>query len=160
MAQSAPGEARARRLAEVVEPFRTRFAQLDRASLYRRPAPDEWSPMMVAAHVAEILVYWSEQAREVAARARDGEPFGRTHEDPDRIAAVENHAEDAPETTLARLDEGLATATATLRGLPDAAWRRTARHSRRGEMTIAEFVDLFLVDHVVEHTEQLEASLN
>jgi hypothetical protein len=160
MSESNPGAARAQRVAEVVEPFRTYFASLDRASLYQRPAPEEWSPMMVAAHVAEILIYWSEQAREVAARASDGEPFGRTHEDPDRIAAVENHAEDAPETTLARLDEGLATATATLRGLSPQAWRRTARHARRGEMTIAQFVDLFLIDHVLEHTAQLQASVS
>ena len=42
----------------------------------------------------EMLPYWAEQARAVAARSQDGEAFGRTHDDPERIAAVRQHARD------------------------------------------------------------------
>ena len=159
MTQQAPGEERARRLEAAAEPIIRRAEGLSEEVLYRVPAEGDWSAMMVLAHVAEILPYWARQAKEVAARERDNEPYGRTHDDPDRIAAVEQHARDRLADVLPRLRAGLAEATAILRAIPPERWTRTGRHARRGEMSVARIVDEFLLEHLEEHRRQLEATI-
>jgi uncharacterized damage-inducible protein DinB len=130
------------------------------APLERQPRPEDWSITQVLAHVAEILPYWSSQAREVAARAPgDVRPYGRTHEDPDRIAAVEQHAHDSRENSLARVRASLDEAVGMLRAIPAEGWSRTALHARRGEMSVEQIVDQFLIDHLEEHCAQLEQTL-
>jgi uncharacterized damage-inducible protein DinB len=160
MSQQAEVAERTGKLETAVRALLQRVEGLDADRLYREPAPGEWSVMMGLAHVAEVLPYWSRQAREVAGRPRDNEPFGRTHEDPDRIAAVEQHANDRLDDVLRRLRDGLAEATRTMRELPPEGWAKTASHSRRGEMRVADIIDEFLIDHVVEHTRQVEATLD
>lgn len=125
--------------------------------LYAAPGGDDWSLMQVLAHVTEFLPYWASQAREVAARTRDNQPFGRTHDDPDRIKAVEDQARASLATMRDMLNTSLATCTALLEAIPADGWQRTGRHARRGEMSVAQFVDDFLVSHLDEHLAQAEA---
>jgi hypothetical protein len=154
-----PGEARARRLEAAAAPLLLRAEQLDEARLYRAPADGEWTPMQILAHVAEMLPYWSQQAREVASRPRDDEPFGRTHADPDRVAAVEQHANDRLADALPRLQAGLAEALSTLRTIPADGWSRSAHHANRGEMDLEQIVDFFLLEHLEDHARQLDAAV-
>ena len=126
---------------------------------YAHPAADAWSAAEILAHLVEMLPYWAEQAHAVAARSQDGEPFGRTHDDPERIAAVRDHARDDLRNLAAGVRASLDRATAVLRAIPDADWQRTGRHARRGEMSVTQVVEQFLVEHAEEHAQQLEAVL-
>ncbi len=123
-------------------------------ALYRAPGPDDWSVMKVLAHAVELLPYWAHQASEVASRAERNQPFGRTHDDPDRIAAVEDHGADPLRQMLPKLEASLREAVATLRSIPPDAWSKTALHARRGEMSVADIVDQFMVQHMDEHVAQ------
>jgi hypothetical protein len=152
-------EERVRRLTAAVEGLARRVEGLREDQLYRAPAEREWTVMEGLAHVAEVLPYWSRQAREVAARPENNLPFGRTHEDPDRIAAVERHREDRLADVLPRLRDGLAEATRTMRELEPSAWEKTANHRNRGELSVAQILDFFLLDHVEDHARQIEAAL-
>jgi uncharacterized damage-inducible protein DinB len=154
------GEERARQLEATIQPLLARAEQLKGDLLYRAPTERDWSVMQILAHVAEILPYWAHQARDVAARTENNLPFGRTAEDPDRIAAVEEHAHDALDVTLRRIREGLAETVAVLRAIPAEGWQKTARHERRGEMSVARAVDDFLLAHAKEHAAQVEQVLN
>lgn len=120
---------------------------------------DDWDPIRVLAHVAEFLPYWAAQAREVAGRPANNEPFGRSITDPTRNAAIEDHAHDALGPTVVRLHAALESATALLRAIPDDAWQKTGLHPRRGEMTIERIVDELMCDHLVEHVTQAGALL-
>jgi hypothetical protein len=111
----------------------------------------------VLAHVAEFLPYWAEQALAVAGRDSDGQPFGRTHTDPERLGAVDRHAGD-PLPDLASAARHAA-AAATLARIPPARWERTGTHARRGEMSVRAIVDAFLVTHLDEHLAQAEEAL-
>ena len=127
--------------------------------LYRAPTPGEWPVMSTLAHVVELMPYWARQAREVAARPRNGEPFGRTHDDPDRIGAVEQHGRDSLGAALERIRQALDETVRTLRAIPAEGWSRTARHANRGEMSVEAIVDQFLVSHVEEHLGQAREAI-
>lgn len=104
------------------------------------------------------MPYWAEQARSVAASERPI-AFGRTHDDPDRIAAVTDHAADALHTAAQRLEGAVAETTRIVRAIPAGGWSRRGRHSRRGEMTVGEIIDTFVLDHLQEHCRQLDEVL-
>ncbi len=152
-------EERAHRLETLVDQMLTACSGMQSAQLHRTPGPELWSVIMILAHLAELLPYWASQACEVASRSENDAPFGRTHDDPDRIAAVETRAGLTLEQVLPSVREALATAAAALRTIPAAGWQKTGRHARRGEMTVQQIVDQFLFEHVEEHTQQAEATL-
>jgi len=149
-------EERARRIEANVSALIARNASDD--GLRRTNATHEdWDPIRVLAHVAEFLPYWAAQAKDVAERRSNGQPFGRTHTDPARIAAIEDHAHDELAPTVARLRSALAGSVALLRSIPDDAWTKTGTHARRGEMTIEQVVDQLMCDHLLEHLTQADA---
>ena len=115
--------------------------------------------MKVLAHVAEYLSYWAAQAAAVASRADGDQPFGRTHDDPARIVAVQRHARDELSEVRPRIERAVREAGSVLRTIPDAQWTRSGEHPRRGRMTVAQIVDAFMLDHTDEHLAQLESSV-
>jgi hypothetical protein len=159
VSDAASVEQRTQRLQAAVEGVLRRVEGLGEAQLYRRPGDGEWTVMENLAHLAELMPYWSQQAREVAARAENNQPFGRTHEDPDRIGAVDRHANDRLDQVLPRIREGLTEAAATMRALPAEGWSKTARHQNRGEMTVTDILDQFLISHAEDHAEQIDEAL-
>jgi DinB superfamily len=123
------------------------------------PDPDtgeRWDRRQVLAHVAEMLPYWVEQVELVV--AGDRVPFGRLKSDPGRVAAIERDRREDPARLLDRVDDGVGGVLALLERLDDDALARSGRHQVLGEMTAAAIVDRFLVDHLEEHADQLEAS--
>jgi DinB superfamily len=121
------------------------------------PDPDSgerWDRGQVLAHVAEMLPYWAQQAELVA--AGEQVEFGRVKSDPGRIGAIERDRSEDPQRLLGRVDEGVAVVLALLDRLDDQALASTGRHRTLGEMTVAQIVDRFLVDHLEEHADQLD----
>ena len=127
--------------------------------LYAEPAPSEWPVMSILAHVVELMPYWARQALDVSRRSADGQPFGRTHDDPDRIGAVQQHGQDSLDSILPRLRTACTEAIDTLQQIPADRWTRTARHANRGDMTVEQIVDQFLVSHVEEHLTQARQAI-
>jgi len=122
------------------------------------PDPDtgeRWDRRQVLAHVAEMLPYWAEQVELVA--AGDEVPFGRVSSNPERIGAIERDRREDPSRLLDRVDDGVGIVLALLERLDDDALAHSGRHQVLGEMTVAAIVDRFLVDHLEEHADQLEA---
>lgn len=123
---------------------------------HRDPTPEDWSVARILSHVVEFVPYWAAQAKAIASHPTDGLPFGRSHDDPGRLAAVETHAatviRELTPRVKASLDQGLRT-LAEIR--PD-HWKRTGRHPRLGELSVAQVVERFLIDHVEEHIAQIE----
>jgi uncharacterized damage-inducible protein DinB len=120
----------------------------------------DWSPAEIVAHVTEMLPYWARQATMVAGASLDAQPFGRTHDDPGRLAAVVRgrtaEVSEAVRALWDRLDE----ADRLLATVPPEGRPRRGVHPRRGSMTVDGIVDAFLVDHLEEHVAQVLASLD
>lgn len=135
-----------------------RASRLSESTLYAAPDEQTWSAIKILSHIAEFVPYWAAQARTVASSSST-EVFGRTHDDRDRIAAVEDHASDTLGMAITRLQVALVAADKTLRSIPADGWARRGRHARRGEMTAAAIIDSFILDHLEEHSRQLEEVL-
>ncbi|HET7521247.1 MAG TPA: threonine/serine dehydratase [Candidatus Limnocylindria bacterium] len=121
-------------------------------------ATERWEAGQVWAHLAEFPAYWLAQLKHVLAEAPAGEPvpFGRTKADAGRIAAIERERRTDPSELLRRVNADLDAVTSTLSALPHDAWQRRGLHPTRGEMTIHDIVEHFIVGHLEEHADQLD----
>jgi uncharacterized damage-inducible protein DinB len=151
-------EERIQRLEASVQRLLQDIERLPADVLYREPGPGEWPVMSTMAHVAELLPYWAHQAERIA--RNPGAAFGRSHDDPDRVGAVEQHGHDEVQTIVPRIRASLTECVGTLRSLAPEAWSTTGQHPRRGPMSVEQLVDAFLVDHIEEHAAQIKATLS
>jgi len=154
---TAEEQERQRRLTDVMWRIR-HFAGAASASA-RTPADpqtgERWDRGQVLAHVAEMLPYWLEQAKLVAASG-NGIPFGRVKSDLERVAAIERDRNENPEALLSRMDLEIDEVRAWILCLDESNWAQTGTHQTRGEMSVARIIDEFVLDHLEEHAEQLE----
>ena len=151
-------EERIQRIESSVQQLVSLIEGLPAEVLYREPQPGEWPVMSTLAHLQELLPYWAHQAEGVV-RSPD-QPFGRTHSDPARIGAVEEHGHDSLDAMVKRIRVSLAECISTLRSLPADGWSVVGHSPSRGTMTVEQIVDAFLVRHVEEHAAQTQATLS
>jgi hypothetical protein len=119
-----------------------------------------WGPREVLAHVDEMLPYWTGQLRSVLAGGEStAVPFGRVASDPSRLTRID----DARRLTAGRLiddiERGAGEAAAFVEGLSAEDAERRGLHPTRGELTVRDSVERFLVTHFEEHVEQLRGIL-
>jgi hypothetical protein len=125
------------------------------------PDPDtdeRWEAGQVWAHVAEFPNYWLGQAqRVVALPTNEPVPFGRVKTDSGRVGAIERDRHTDPEALLERVRTSLAEVTDAVRSFPPEAWTRRGAHPARGDMTVRQIIERFIVEHLEEHADQLDA---
>jgi hypothetical protein len=126
------------------------------------PGADErWEAGQVWAHLAEFPAYWMNQVRSILAKRDTGVPepipFGRTKTDPGRLAAIERDRHEDPAALLRRVRESLEWVATELGVLDDHAWQATGLHPVRGAMSVSDVVERFILDHLEEHADQLDA---
>ena len=123
-----------------------------------------WGPREALAHVAEMLPYWLGEYERLVEAGRgpgDGQPFGRLATDTLRLGVLERDRTLPLRELFDRIDSSIArwerrAAQAAERPADDVA---AGLHPRLGEMTAGEVRDRFVVGHLEEHVEQLEALL-
>ena len=122
------------------------------------PTGERWEAGQVWAHVAEFVPYWQRQAELVLAAPVD-EPatFGRTKSDELRLAAIERDRHQAPAELMGRVTEALAALREFAAALGPEAWSREGRHVVRGLVTVQQIVQVFELNHLEEHADQLDS---
>jgi len=158
--QENPGEAQARRLESVYEQLAALLHRPDVAQRLRdAPGADEWSAMQTVGHVVEMIPYWLSHCRTLIAATAGPPRFGRTLDAPERLAGVERGALGTPDEFLRLLNDEVQAAATAIRHMPAAERGRKGIHLRRGEMTVADVVEVFIVAHAEEHLAQVQAAL-
>ena len=152
---SAYAEDRVRRLRAAAERIRALGPAFDGLTAADPATGEQWDRGQVLSHVAELLPYWVGQAMHVVSSGGGGVPFGRIKSTPSRIQRIESSRHEASDALLRRMDAGVADAVSLLERLGDDELRLTGTHQTMGEMTVAELVDEFLVDHLEQHVDQL-----
>jgi hypothetical protein len=121
----------------------------------------DWGAREVLAHVDEMLPYWHRQLGGIlAGDAAKPVPFGRVASDPDRLRRIDELRRRTTGELLDEIDGNLASVTGFVEGLSAADGARLGLHQTRGELTVRESVERFLVTHLEEHVEQLRAILD
>jgi hypothetical protein len=122
-----------------------------------------WNPPELLAHLAEMLPYWLGEMDRVLDRAARGAelvPFGRVQADAGRLGAIA-HDRGVPISELFdRIESGAKRVLERAQTLTDTDWGRHGAHPTRGELTVAEMFDRFVVSHLEEHVAQLEEILD
>jgi hypothetical protein len=126
--------------------------------LQAAPGEAEWSALQTLGHVVEMIPYWLAHCRAMMAA---GAPpsFGRTLDAPERLAAVDSVETLGPDHLLDRLETEVENAARAIRGMSAAELGKKGIHLRRGEMPVAEVVELLIVAHAEDHLEQVRAAL-
>ena len=155
----------------VIEALLGRLAEAERRLVEHADAPlppgltdpdpsteERWEAGQVWAHVAEFPGYWLAQAeRVIALPTNEPVPFGRVKTDRGRIEAIERDRHTDPAALLERVRGSLASVTEAARAWPAEAWTRRGQHPTRGEMTVDQIIERFIVGHLEEHADQLDA---
>ena len=120
-----------------------------------------WGPREVLAHVEEYLPYWlGEIERVLAGDPAAAVPFGRIAEDPVRIGVIGRDRTMPFRELFARIESDAPRVAARLRQLSEAEASRVGLHPRRGEMTVRDMLEPFLVGHTEGHVTQLQEILD
>ena len=121
-------------------------------------AAERWDAGQVWAHVAEFPAYWLAQAQRVIAQPTNPPiPFGRVKTDSGRLEAIERDRHTDPAALLARVRSSLAEVSDAVRSWDRDTWQLRGDHPTRGTMTVERIVEEFIVDHLEEHADQLDA---
>ena len=155
-----PGEAQASRLEQVYEAVARLLRDTNVASRLRTaPGQNEWSAMQTLGHVTEMIPYWLNHCRVLIAATGAPLRFGRTPGSPERLAGVAHGATADPEVLLARLGEEVRSGAGTIRKLSEAERGKRGISGERGEITVGEVIESFIVGHAEEHLAQVKAAL-
>jgi hypothetical protein len=131
------------------------------------PGPEStWGPREVLAHMSEMLPFWLGEIELILAESGRAEagaeppPFGRTEQDPLRIEVIGRDRMFPAIELIDRIDVEGARVARRLRALDDPAKSATlGRHVTRGDLSIADIAERFLVTHVEGHVTQLREIL-
>ena len=154
------GESQARRLERVYEQVASLLGQAEATARLRTPpGQSEWSAMQTLGHVTEMIPYWLNHCRVLVAATGAPPEFGRTPGSPERLAGVAHGAATQPDALLDQLRHEVRVAASTIRGLSSAERSKRGRSGERGEMTVSDVVESFIVRHAEEHLGQVQAAL-
>lgn len=154
------GEVQARRLEKVYDQMKTLLEQSNVAQRLRtNPGENEWSAMEILGHMVEMIPYWLYYCRKIIAATGDLPSLGRAADAPERLAGVEQGATGDPEELLRLLNGEVQTAVQAIRQMSAAERDKKGVNPNRGEMTVAEVIEVLIVAHAEDHLAQMQAAL-
>ena len=122
------------------------------------PGPESsWGPREVLAHVAEMLPFWLGEIELILDAGGEGEPigFGRLEEDPMRVQVISRDRRYPARELLGRVDVEARRVARRFRALDDSAAASVGRHVTRGDVSVREIAERFIVNHLEGHVTQL-----
>jgi uncharacterized damage-inducible protein DinB len=154
------GAAQAERLEHVYQEVARLLRDPGAASRLRAtPGENEWSAMHTLGHMTEMIPYWLDHCRVLIAATGAPPTFGRAPGSPERLAGVAHGAAAEPGALLTQLQSAVQSATGTIRRLSAAEREKRGVSPGRGEMSVADIIESFIVSHAEEHLAQVRAAL-
>jgi hypothetical protein len=155
-----PSESQARRLERVYdEVARLLHEPGVTARLRAAPGENEWSAMQALGHMTEMIPYWLSHSHTLIAATGTPPSFGRTPGSPERLAGVAHGATAEPEALLGQLRAEVRAAADAIRKMSAADRAKRGINRERGEVTVAQVVESFIVGHAEEHLAQVQTAL-
>ena len=115
--------------------------------------------MQTLGHLTEMIPYWLHHCRVLIAATGAVPTFGRTPGSPERLDGVARGGAAQPDELLAQLQGEVRRAADTIRSLSVAERSKRGINPGRGELTVADVIESFIVSHAEEHLAQVEGAL-
>ena len=115
--------------------------------------------MQIAGHLTESIPFWVGNCHLIIASTGDSPPIGRTLEAEERLEGVARGAEREPGELFLLLQEEMEAAISAIQQMSEAERQKKGVHFRRGEMTVAQVIEVFILCHVAEHLQQIQVAL-
>lgn len=160
MSEGPRGRADAVRIANdaLDERLRALAAAIPAERLHTDPGNGEWTLAENLAHIAEFTRYF---AADLAAQLQDeGAAVGRTHEHPDRNAAIARAKGQSLDDLRAALDTGLTELAEQFGELVDKHLDRMGNNRKYGLEPLHRFLARYVLDHKASHAAQLERTID
>jgi uncharacterized damage-inducible protein DinB len=153
------GRLLAARLRSAADEMLAEVERIPAALVTWKPADDVWSVMEILGHVQEFVGYWTAQTLQVI--GNPDQPWGRTHADKDRLAAVEDAVTRRLTDVAAAVRQSVRQSAEAIERLSDAelAVEAPSRNPRWGVKPASFIVDDLLVQHVEKHLGQIRRNL-
>ena len=119
----------------------------------------DWAPGEVLAHVAEMLPFWLGEIERIVAGAPGPTPFGRIPGDQIRALTVARDATLPVRELYARIEASIDRYRGRLPEFSGAEIAAVGLHPSRGELGIADALELLVVGHLEDHVRQLTQTL-
>ena len=155
------------RLEQAIEAMVELGAQLAAGEPWRQadvvgPGPESsWGPREVLAHVSEMLPFWMGEIELILDAGGGSEPpaFGRLEADELRVAIITRDRAFPARELLGRVEAEGRRVARRLRALGDADADAPGRHVTRGDLSVREIAERFIVSHIEGHVTQLRETL-
>lgn len=125
--------------------------------------PDEggterWEATQVWAHMAEFVAYWQSQLEKVIDNySGTPVPFGRLKDDAGRIGGIEEGRHESIANLMEQVHDEIQVTRGYLPTLSDEQWQAVGLHPTRGELQPERMVEIFMLNHLEEHADQLDS---
>jgi uncharacterized damage-inducible protein DinB len=134
------------------------LSRIDESALYRRPPGEEnWTLAESLAHITEARQFWSDEVVKVL--ATPGAQVGRTLDHPGRQQAVKEHGHASLDALRRRFVTSYEYVVKTLSQITEQDLQLSCEHIAAGPLTVAGFIQRFLVEHDRSHVAQAQALL-
>ncbi|HXV43057.1 MAG TPA: DinB family protein [Anaerolineae bacterium] len=145
-------------LGQTQQAFLDILSRIDESTLYRRPPGEEsWTLAESLAHITEARQFWSDEIAKVL--ATPGAQVGRPADHPGRQQAVKEHGHDSVDALRRRFLTSYEYVVKTLSQISEQDLQVSCEHIASGSLTLAEFIQRFLVEHDRTHVGQAQALL-
>jgi DinB superfamily len=129
------------------------------AAVFDHSDEADWGPAEVLAHLAEMVPFWLGEMERVVAGSPGPTPFGRLATNPLRIGILERDRTLPPSALYDRISNDLGLFERRVGTLSTSDLASRGLHPTRGEMTVEEMPDIFVVRHLTEHVTQIGSML-
>jgi len=126
------------------------------------PGPESsWGPREVLAHVAEMLPYWMGEIELILDAGGGTEPqgFGRLEADDARVSIITRDRNFPARELLGRVEAEARRIARRYRALSEEDAGALGRHVTRGDLSVGEIAERFMVGHLEGHVTQLRETL-
>ncbi|MFL6448877.1 MAG: DinB family protein [Bryobacteraceae bacterium] len=146
-------------MGSTVQEILSQVDSMPKDCIHWKPGPEVWTVMDNLCHISEFVPYWTAQIEQVI--HYPDKQWGRTHHDPDRLAAVADTSSRDLRTVKEQIRSGVASSASTLeRFTPDQfAIEAPSRNPKWGLKPASFIVDTLLVAHLKSHLSQIRRNL-
>jgi uncharacterized damage-inducible protein DinB len=145
-------------LGQTQQAFLDILSRIEESALYRRPPGEEnWTLAEMLAHITEARQFWSDEIAKVL--AAPGAQVGRSADHPGRLQAVKEHGHDSVEALRRRFVTSYEYVVKTLSQISEQDLQLSCENITSGPLSLAEFMQRFLVEHDRTHVAQAQALL-